>query len=195
MNTQYLTIHSTANLKSTAQNERDNLNRIGNNSSTGFHIVVDEKEAIECIPLDMVTYHAGDGCNGIGNNTSIGIEMCESGDRERVISNTVCLVASMLKERGWGINRLRRHYDWSKKLCPRILSADNWKGWHGFKTEVEMKMKNVCGFESDAKVIYKGKTMKAGILSGKTYVELRVLAEELGLKVYYDGITKTVVLS
>ncbi len=102
MEPEYLTIHSTANLKSTAQNERDNLNREGNTTSTGFHIVVDEKEAIECIPLNKIAYHAGDGVNGVGNSKSIGLEICESGNRTKTIENAVEVAAKILHERNWG---------------------------------------------------------------------------------------------
>lgn len=139
---EYITIHSTGNLSSTAQNERDNLNRAGNTITTGFHIVVDDKQAIECIPLDMVAYHAGDGTNGPGNTKTIGVEICESGNREKTIQNAVELVAKMLKERNWGIDKLRRHYDWTKGSgCPRILAYSNWEGWDVFKLQIEEKLK------------------------------------------------------
>ena len=53
----------------------------------------------------------------------------------------------------------------------------------------------MAGFEGPAKVIFKGKELSAGILEGKTFVELRALAELLGLKVAWDNVTKTVTLS
>jgi peptidoglycan L-alanyl-D-glutamate endopeptidase CwlK len=65
------------------------------------------------------------------------------------------------------------------------------KSWK--KTSGEVK--NVAGFEGKAKVVFEGKTLSAGILAGKTYVELRALAELLGLKVNWDNGTKTVTLS
>jgi hypothetical protein len=55
--------------------------------------------------------------------------------------------------------------------------------------------KKVAGFEGPAKVIFQGEELSAGILEGKTFVELRALAELLGLKVYWDNATKTVTLS
>lgn len=137
MDPQYLTVHSTSNETSTAQNERDNLNRSNNTTSTGFHIVVDDKEAIECIPLNMVAYHAGDGTNGTGNTLSIGMEICESGDRAKTLQNAVEVAAKILYEKDWGIERLKRHYDWSKKNCPRILNYNNWQGWNEFKSRVQ----------------------------------------------------------
>lgn len=142
MNPQYITIHSTGNLNSTAQNERDNLNRPGNIESTGFHIAIDEDMAIECIPLDMVAYHAGDGRDGKGNTESIGIEICESGDRQKTINNTVKLVAKMLHDRGWNTTRLCRHYDWNKKICPGIMAKNDWQGWKDFLKEVDKELKS-----------------------------------------------------
>lgn len=137
MEPEYLTIHSTGNPDSTAQNERDNLNRPSNTSTTGFHIVVDELQAIECIPLNKVAYHAGDGAKGTGNSKSIGLEICESGDRKETIENAVEVAAKILHERNWGIDRLKRHYDWSGKDCPRILNYNNWQGWNEFKSKAQ----------------------------------------------------------
>ncbi|PNT94136.1 peptidoglycan recognition protein family protein [Clostridium thermosuccinogenes] len=117
---EYLTIHSTANLKSTAKNERDWLTNPSNNNQASFHLVVDENEVIECIPLNEVAWHAGDG-RGKGNMASISIEICESGDREKTLQNAIQLVAKLLYERKWGIDRVKQHYDWSGKNCPRIL--------------------------------------------------------------------------
>ncbi len=183
MTPEYLTIHSTGNLKSTAQNERDNLNRAGNISSTGFHIAVDEEQAIECIPLDMIAYHAGDGTNGPGNTKTIGIEICESGNREKTIQNAVELIARMLRERNWGIEKLRRHFDWSGKNCPRILNYNNWEGWDTFKLQVEEKLKE-ANKEKKLDIIkinlHGRKTETEGIFrDGTNYIPIRFL-EQMG---------------
>src|SRR5690554_2123651 len=107
-----ITIHNTSNPRSTARNERAWLTNPANDRIASFHIVVDENEAIECIPLNEVAWHAGDG-NGDGNRKSIGIEICESGNYAQTLENAAQLVAKLLKERGWGVDRLRRHFDWS----------------------------------------------------------------------------------
>lgn len=116
-----LTIHSTANTKSTARNERDYLTNPSNTNSTGYHMVVDETQCICCIPFTEVAYHAGDGANGPGNTTSVALEICESGDRERTLQHAAQVAAWFLKGRGWGTDKLRQHYNWSGKNCPRIL--------------------------------------------------------------------------
>ena len=141
MTPQYITIHSTGNPKSTARNERAWLTNPSNTVTASYHIVVDEKEAIEVLPLNEVAWHAGDGRNGTGNRKSIGIEICESGDGAKTLANAVRLVAKLLKERGWGVDRLKRHYDWSKKICPRIFYDNGrWTGWEQFKDAVQREI-------------------------------------------------------
>jgi len=133
---EYLTIHSTGNPKSTARNERDYLTNPQNTSATGWHICIDEAMAIEAIPLNEVAWHAGDG-DGKGNRASIGIELAESGNRKQMLVNAATLIAKMLHERGWGVDRLKRHYDWIGKLCPNIFyDKGTWKGWADFKALV-----------------------------------------------------------
>ncbi|WP_260399917.1 N-acetylmuramoyl-L-alanine amidase family protein, partial [Peribacillus simplex] len=85
-----ITIHNTANEKSSAANERAWLTNQSNKVQASYHIVVDEREAIECIPLNENAWHAGDGSGSAsGNRTSIGIEICESGNYAKTIDNAV----------------------------------------------------------------------------------------------------------
>ncbi|MEC1757355.1 peptidoglycan recognition protein family protein [Schinkia azotoformans] len=141
MKAEYITIHNTGNEKSTARNERDWLTNPTNKRQASFHIAVDDIEAIECIPLNENAWHSGDGLNGTGNRKSIGIEICESGNYAKTLDNAVELVAKMLLERGWGIDRLRRHFDWSKKICPRkMYDSGTWKGWFSFLNQVDQKI-------------------------------------------------------
>lgn len=142
LNASTITIHNTANPSSTARNERNWLTNPSNSATASYHIVIDSAEAIECIPLNEVAWHAGDGSGeGSGNRTSIGIEICESGNYSGTLDNAAALVASMLEARGWGTDRLRRHYDWSGKNCPRLMnSGGNWSGWTRFVASVQAKM-------------------------------------------------------
>ena len=185
MKPEFITIHSTGNPSSTARNERGWLTNPSNTRTASWHICVDEKDAVEAIPLNEVTWHAGDG-NGQGNRASIGIEICESGNRQKTLENAVKLVAKLLKERGWGVDRLRRHYDWSKKSCPRILMDNNWQGWKDFVKAVEKELKSV----QTTKVIVNGQECDAIIVDGKTYVEVRKPFELAGFKVNYNPKTK-----
>jgi N-acetylmuramoyl-L-alanine amidase len=106
-----LTIHGTGNPSSTAQNERNWLVNLNNNSDASWNIVVDEKEAIIAIPLDEKSNHSG---SAKGNETSIGLEICESGDREKTLLNAIEVSAYILNK--LKINTIYQHYDWNRKI-------------------------------------------------------------------------------
>ena len=63
---------------------------------------------------------------------------------KKTLVNAAKLVAGMLKERGWGVDKLKRHYDWSGKICPRILSANNWQGWKEFIEEIKKELSGMA---------------------------------------------------
>lgn len=118
----YITVHSTGNPTSTAKNERSWLTNPINKTETGFHYVVDEKEVIECIPPNEVAWHAGDG-RGPGN-------------REKTLENAILFIRQLMDTHK--ISKIRRHYDWSKKNCPRILNiSGNWYEWENFLAQIK----------------------------------------------------------
>lgn len=123
-----ITIHNTAN-DAKARNEGSYM--IGNNYSTSFHVVIDDVEVIEIIPFNRNAFHAGDGRSGDGNRTTIGIETCYSksgGDRfDAAEENTAAYVAMLLRQYGWGIEKVKRHYDYSKKYCPHRTMDYGWE--------------------------------------------------------------------
>lgn len=186
MRPQFITIHSTANPNSTAQNERDWLVNKNNKNTASWHICVDENDAVEAIPLNEVAWHAGD---RTGNYKSIAIEICESGNREKTLKHAANLTARLLKKYGWGVNKLKRHYDWSRKNCPRILSYNNWQGWKRFKKYVARELEMMA--LKKAKVIVNDKECDAYIIGDKTFVEVRKPFELVGFKVNYNTKTKT----
>ncbi|MBU5676766.1 N-acetylmuramoyl-L-alanine amidase [Alkaliphilus sp. MSJ-5] len=128
-----ITIHNTGNPTSTARNERGWLSNPYNTSSTSFHIAIDDKEVVECIPLDEVAYHSG---NKQGNLTSIGVEICESGNQEKVWDNAIKLIANLLFNRGWGVDRITTHQRWNGKNCPRLILPR----WNEFINDIEKEL-------------------------------------------------------
>ncbi|QJD81733.1 peptidoglycan recognition protein family protein [Cohnella herbarum] len=133
-----ITIHNTGNPTSNALGERSWLFNPTNGREASWHIVVDEHRAIEAIPLNEKALHAGD---AVGNTSSIGVEICESGDYSKTLRNAAQLVAKMLKARGWGVAQLRRHWDWSHKICPRLMyDGGKWTGWEAFKSMVSAEL-------------------------------------------------------
>ncbi|WP_369878241.1 N-acetylmuramoyl-L-alanine amidase [Bacillus sp. JNUCC-21] len=144
MTPEYITIHNTAN-DACAANEISFMT--GNPESTSYHFAVDDKEVIQGIPLDRNAWHSGDGTNGTGNRKSIGVEICYSksgGPRYKAAEAlAIKFVAQLLKERGWGIDRVRKHQDWNGKYCPhRILSEGR---WNQVKTAIAAELERLGG--------------------------------------------------
>jgi N-acetylmuramoyl-L-alanine amidase len=130
MAAEYITVHNTAN-DASAENEIRYM--IHNTNQTSYHFAVDDKEVIQGVALDRNAWHCGDG-NGNGNRKSIGIEICYSksgGERyTKAEKNAVKLIAQLLHERNWGIERVKKHQDWSGKNCPhRILGEGRWQSF------------------------------------------------------------------
>ena len=125
MDPQYITIHNTAN-DAPASNEIAYMTR--NSSQVGYHVAIDDVEAIQAIPFNRNAFHAGDGKDGTGNRKSIGIEICysKSGGARYMAAeeNAIEYVAHVLKQYGWGIDRVKWHRDWSGKNCPHRIFAE-----------------------------------------------------------------------
>lgn len=138
MTPQYITIHNTSN-SAPAQNEINYMRN--NNNQTSFHVCVDENYVIQAIPFNRNAWHAGDGANGTGNRKSIGIEIARStGDAtlfQRAEENCAKYVATLLKQYGWGIDRVKRHKDWSGKNCPHKTME---KGWQRFLNMIQAEL-------------------------------------------------------
>jgi N-acetylmuramoyl-L-alanine amidase CwlA len=168
MEPEYISVHNTAN-DASARNEIAYMTK--NNNEVSFHIAVDDKEAVQGLPLDRNGWHCGDG-NGNGNRKSIGIEICYSksgGSRfEKAEKNAAELIAYLLKQRGWGIDRVKKHQDWSNKYCPhRTLDM----GWNRFIKMIEAKLncspqtgQQTATTNDTVNVFYRVKTQKHGWL-------------------------------
>lgn len=130
MTPEFIVVHNTAN-DATAQNEIKYM--IRNDDQVSFHFAVDDKEVVQGLPLDRNAWACGDGANGKGNRKGIQIEICYSksgGVRfENAEKNAAKFIAQLLKERGWGVDKVKKHQDFSNKYCPhRTLD----KGWASF---------------------------------------------------------------
>ena len=130
MTPEFIVVHNTAN-DASAQNEVKYM--ISNNNQVSFHFAVDDKEVVQGLPLDRNAWACGDGANGKGNRKGIQIEICYSkngGIRfENAEKNAAKFIAQLLKERGWGVDKVKKHQDFSNKYCPhRTLD----KGWASF---------------------------------------------------------------
>ncbi|OUB78385.1 N-acetylmuramoyl-L-alanine amidase [Bacillus thuringiensis serovar zhaodongensis] len=130
MNPEFITVHNTYN-DATAENEVAYM--IRNDNQVSFHIAVDDKEAVQGIPLERNAWHTGDG-NGNGNRKSIGVEICYSlsgGDRYyKAEDNAAIIVAQLMKQYNIPISKVRTHQSWSGKYCPhRMLDEGRWNSF------------------------------------------------------------------
>lgn len=135
MTPEFIVVHNTAN-DASAQNEVKYM--ISNNNQVSFHFAVDDKEVVQGLPLDRNAWACGDGANGKGNRKGIQVEICYSkngGIRfENAEKNAAKFIAQLLKERGWGVDKVKKHQDFSNKYCPhRTLD----KGWASFVNMVK----------------------------------------------------------
>ncbi len=135
MTAEFIVVHNTAN-DASAENEIKYM--ITNNNQVSYHYAVDDKEVIQGLPIDRNAWACGDGSNGKGNRKGIQIEICYSksgGARfENAEKNAAMFIAKLLKERGWGIDKVKKHQDFANKYCPhRTLD----KGWASFVNMVK----------------------------------------------------------
>lgn len=168
----YIVIHDTAN-KSKGANSNAHFNYFngGNRNSSADFFVDDEKILQINDYTKYYTWQVGDGKGkyGITNQNSVGIEICINvdGDYKKAFLNAVELTKYLMKELDIPVERVIRHYDASKKICPASMSENNWEKWEKFK-ELIME-KEVF---SDTKEHFAEKEInelyKMGIVTGKT---------------------------
>ena len=172
INLQGITIHNTGNPRSTALNERSWLENPSNNRLASFHVAIDERNVVECIPLNEISYHAGD---RTGNTTHLGIEVCESGNYHQTMLNTVEYVSDKLLEFGLNTFALKQHFDWSGKNCPRLIRAGH-MGWNWNKLirQIEERMfremvsKYFKDIHQEWQAEHVDSLREKGIISGRT---------------------------
>ena len=137
MNPEFIVVHNTAN-DASAKNEVAYM--ISNNNQVSFHYAIDDKEIVQGIPENRNAWHAGDG-NGQGNRKGIGIEICysKSGGTRFIEAEKLAakFIAFKLNEKGWGIDKVKKHQDFSGKYCPhRTLDM----GWQRFLNMVQAEL-------------------------------------------------------
>ena len=148
-------IHNTANT-ATARNEVTYMNRTAN--YTSYHVAIDDKEAVQAIPFNRNAFAAGDGANGRGNRRAIHIEICYSLDGGnnghqsarylKAEENAAIYTAYVLHQYGWGIDKVKKHQDYSGKYCPHVILANG--KWNWFKNRVQQNLNAIKKGSSSA---------------------------------------------
>ena len=130
-----ITIHNTGNNNSSAKNNHNymkNINKSGERKAS-WHFTVDDTEIYQAQSTNYKCYHAG---NSNGNNTSIGIEICQFTDSNRQLKaykNAIALVKTLLKYHNFTIDKVVQHNKWSGKDCPQLLRSNKFGyNWNWF---------------------------------------------------------------
>ena len=188
MTAEFIVVHNTAN-DATAENEVAYM--IRNKNQVSFHYAVDDQEVVQGVPINRNTWHAGDG-NGEGNRKGISIEICYSksgGTRfDQAEKNAAHFIATLLRERGWGIEKVKKHQDFRNKYCPhRTLD----KGWNGFLQMIKSYLNDIpvtssSGFKVGEKVRVKESATQyatgqalAWFVKGSIYEVTKVAGDKL----------------
>lgn len=132
-NPEYIVVHYTGNKnKDTALNNVKYISGLGGDASGSAHYYIDDNECYQLLEDTWDSWSVGDDNGygrfafGITNTNQISIEMCCTAGNyyvsDKTQKNCAMLVAYLLKKHGLGLDRIRRHYDASRKDCPA--------GWH-----------------------------------------------------------------
>ena len=128
----YVVIHETDNFAAGANAERHNefIHQNALTEKLSWHYTVDDHEAYHHIPDEEPAYHAGDGMEPDGGNAcGIGVELCVAADNdyEKTLKNGAELAAYLLWRHGLTPDDLRKHQDFSGKICPaRLINEGRW---------------------------------------------------------------------
>lgn len=205
MTAEFIVVHNTAN-DATAENEVAYM--IRNKNQVSFHYAVDDQEVVQGIPITRNAWACGDGANGKGNRKGIQVEICYSksgGTRfDQAEKNAAHFIATLLRERGWGIEKVKKHQDFRNKYCPhRTLD----KGWNGFIQMIKSYLNDIpvtssSGFKVGEKVRVKESATQyatgqalAWFVKGSIYEVTKVAGDKLLLSdiiswVWIDDVEK-----
>ncbi len=150
--------HETANYAVGADAEMHSrwLRSVSNTAYVSFHFCVDDHEIRQFVPIDEVTWQAGDGA-GPGNYRCISSELCvnRDGDEAKSRHNAENLAAQILYAIGYeDAQAVGAHWDYNfnnsateRHHCPQemLFKSDYWTV--GFVPDVEAKIKALVASE------------------------------------------------
>lgn len=132
----YIVVHDTGNRRRGAGAYNHYLYFNAGNRNASAHYFVDDKEIIQTVEDSNASWHCGDGKGryGITNSNSIGIEICinEDSDFEKAIENAIVLIRNLMEKHSISKENIVRHFDASRKICPKSLSEIGWRKWSEF---------------------------------------------------------------
>lgn len=166
-----VTIHETSNWSSgaTARMHALYLLGAGQNYEVSWHYSVDSTSIYQSIPETEKAWHAGDTENGVGNSSTIAIEICDnsSGNFDQAMANTEWLAADILFRHNVHsvAGALFQHHDFSTfgKNCP-ITIRDSGR-WTEFCTKTQTYLDRMIASahpESTPRVVCQGSVQTVG---------------------------------
>nr|DAI94006.1 MAG TPA: N-acetylmuramoyl-L-alanine amidase [Caudoviricetes sp.] len=172
----YVVIHETDNWSKGADAKAHATAMKNGNLAGTVHYYVDSKSIYQTLDHSDGAWAVGDGKGkyGITNRNSINIEICVNPETDyyKAVDYAERLAAKLLKQYGWGTDRLKRHYDASRKNCPRRIQAEG--RWPEFvkKTAAYMKGASTVSTKTNTTSNTAKKTVA---LTGKIEVQLPVI--------------------
>lgn len=129
----YIVVHDTGNSRRGAGANNHYLYFNGNKRNASAHYFIDDKVIIQTVEDNNASWHCGDGRGiyGITNSNSIGIEICinDDSDFKTAQENTLELIRSLMEKYNISKEYVVRHFDASRKICPRTMSNTGWREW------------------------------------------------------------------
>lgn len=143
----YVIIHETDNWSKGA-NAKAHATAMKNGNLAGtVHYYVDSQECYQTLEHQDGAWAVGDGHGkyGISNLNSINIEICVNPESNYylAVDRAAELAAMLLNQYGWDTSHLKRHYDASRKHCPRRILDEGL--WDSFVKCTASYMKKQCG--------------------------------------------------
>lgn len=176
MEAEFIVVHNTAN-DAPAKNEIAYM--IRNDMECSFHYAIDDKEIVQGLPENRNGWHASDGGCGEGNRKGLAIEICysESGGDRFIAAEKLAakFIAFKLNEKGWGIDKVKKHQDFCTKYCPhRTLDM----GWQRFLDMIQTELNALKPQDTSDNIRYR---VQVG------YYAVKANAEKMAARLKADG--------
>ena len=165
----YVVIHETDNWSKGANARAHALAMKNGNLAGTVHYYVDSSDIYQTLEHSDGAWAVGDGKGkyGITNRNSINIEICVNPETDyyKAVDKAEQLAAYLLKQYGWDTSHLKRHYDASRKHCPRRILDEGL--WPGFVKKTAVYMGNTAtntttNTSIGGKYMFEPKTVKSG---------------------------------
>lgn len=119
-----VTIHCTDNRRvgADAEMHRQFVINGGGPAQASFHAVVDDKESVQLLNWGERGFHIGDGLNGPGCRTSVGIEVCVNADGDFPVAavKAAKLTSLLLRRFNLPKSAVRTHGSWWSPQHPQV---------------------------------------------------------------------------